>query len=187
MAWHRYNAGQYALAMPLAHEAMKLYEERSRPQSRDMANALNLLGLVLQGMGDQVGARPYLERALAIHEKVLGADHPILPEASTTSCVAPDMGDLTGARPYLERALAVSEKALGADHPILLRPQQLGSLLLDMGTLIGARPYLERALAINEKVLGADHPDTARSINNLGALLLDMGDLIGRGRTSSGP
>jgi tetratricopeptide (TPR) repeat protein len=34
------------------------------------------LAVVLYGQGDYDGARQYLERALAINEKVLGEEHP---------------------------------------------------------------------------------------------------------------
>ena len=41
-----------------------------------MAQSLNNLGAVLQAQGDLEGARDHYERALAIREKALGADHP---------------------------------------------------------------------------------------------------------------
>jgi hypothetical protein len=34
------------------------------------------MGYLLQAMGDQEGARPYYEQALAIRKKVLGEEHP---------------------------------------------------------------------------------------------------------------
>ncbi|MCP4937229.1 MAG: tetratricopeptide repeat protein, partial [bacterium] len=42
----------------------------------DTARSLNNLGALLQAQGDYDGAKPYLERALAIFEKLLGSDHP---------------------------------------------------------------------------------------------------------------
>jgi tetratricopeptide (TPR) repeat protein len=91
----------------------------ARPRPPEYGPSLNNLGDLLQAMGDLAGARPYYERALAIHEKALGPDHPIRPQSLNNlgyCCNA--MGDLAGARPYYERALAIREKALGPDHPI---------------------------------------------------------------------
>jgi tetratricopeptide (TPR) repeat protein len=42
----------------------------------DTAQSLNNLALLRYSQGDYDGARPLFERALAIHEKVLGAEHP---------------------------------------------------------------------------------------------------------------
>ncbi len=108
-------------------------------------------------------ARPLYERALAIREKVLGAEHP----DTATSLRQPRhllqaQGDLAGARPLYERALAIYEKVLGAEHPNTATGlNNLADLLRAQGDLAGARPLFERALAIREKVLGAEHPDTA--------------------------
>jgi tetratricopeptide (TPR) repeat protein len=42
------------------------------------ATSLNNLGSLLQVQGDLAGAKPYLERALAISEAVLGPQHPYI-------------------------------------------------------------------------------------------------------------
>jgi tetratricopeptide (TPR) repeat protein len=48
-------------------------------------------GHLLQAQGDLAGARPYLERALAVWERVLGPEHPQTARASTTwaACCMP--------------------------------------------------------------------------------------------------
>ncbi|MCP4426613.1 MAG: tetratricopeptide repeat protein, partial [Chloroflexi bacterium] len=40
------------------------------------ALSLNIMGALLDSMGDYEGARPYYERALEISERALGPDHP---------------------------------------------------------------------------------------------------------------
>jgi tetratricopeptide (TPR) repeat protein len=126
-------------------------------------------------------ARPLHERALAIREKVLGAEHP--DTASSLNNLADPLlaqGDLAGARRLCERALAIDEKVLGAEHPTVATSlNNLGYLLKAQGDLAGARPLYERALAIREKVLGAEHPRTTTSLNNLANLLRAQGDLAG--------
>jgi hypothetical protein len=46
------------------------------PEHPDTALSLNELVSLLHTQGDLAGARPRYERALAIHEKVLGTEHP---------------------------------------------------------------------------------------------------------------
>jgi tetratricopeptide (TPR) repeat protein len=82
------------------------------------AGLANTLGFHLWRNGDYSGARPYLERALAIHEKVLGAEHPhTATSLNNLGALLDSQGDLAGARLNYERALAIWEKALGSEHP----------------------------------------------------------------------
>jgi tetratricopeptide (TPR) repeat protein len=153
---------------------------RKREDKR-AARLCNALGYHLDRIGDYARARPYFERALAITEKVLGAEHPdTVTILNNLGSLLHHLGDLAGARPYYERALRIREQVLGGEHPDTATSlNNLGSLLQDLGDLAGARPCFERALRINEKVLGAEHRDTARSLNNLGMLLQAQGDLAG--------
>jgi tetratricopeptide (TPR) repeat protein len=58
------------------------------------------------------------ERALAIREKALGAEHPSTGTSlNNLAVLLRAQGDYAGAKPLYERALAISEKALGAEHP----------------------------------------------------------------------
>ncbi len=150
-------------------------------EDEQAAGLCNSLGYHLSMIGDYAGARPYLERALAIRQKVLGAEHSATAfSLNNLGSLLQEMGDLAGARPYLERAFRIIDKVLGAEHPATATSlNNLGYLLQEMGDLAGARPYYERALVITEKVLGAEHPNTARSLNNLGGLLQGLGDLAG--------
>jgi tetratricopeptide (TPR) repeat protein len=150
-------------------------------EDRTAADIANELGYHLWRIGDYSGARPYYERALAIDEKVLGAEHRDTAQSlNNLGVLLYSQGDLAGARPYYERALAIREKVLGAEHRETARSlNNLGALLDSQGDLAGARLCYERALAIHEKILGAEHPDTAISLNNLGFLLDSQGDLAG--------
>jgi hypothetical protein len=63
-------------------------------------------------------ARRLHERALAIYEARLGAEHPdTATSLNNLALVLRDQGDLDGARPLHERALAIREARLGPDHP----------------------------------------------------------------------
>ncbi len=72
------------------------------------------LASLLGAQGDLAGARPLYERALAISEKALGAEHPSTAASlNNLATLLQDQGDIAGARPLYERALAIYKKALG--------------------------------------------------------------------------
>ncbi len=162
------------------HQHLRHITDRAKEREDEQAAGLcDSLSYHLRMVGEYSAARPYLERALAIREHVLGPEHPNTAQSlNNLSTLLQAMGDLAGARPYFERALAIYERGLGPEHPDKATSlNNLGGLLYAMGDLAGARPYYERALAIREHVLGPEHPDTAMSLNNLGMLLQAMGDL----------
>ena len=122
-------------------------------RQREVVTAARLcsaLGYHLWTIGDLRGARPYHERALAINEKVHGAEHPdTAGSLNNLGFLLQSQGDLAGARPCYERALAILERVLGAEHPDTATSlNNLGALLRSQGNLAGARPHYKRALAI---------------------------------------
>ena len=121
-----------------------------------------------------VEARPLYERALAIYEKVLGAEHPnTATTLSNLALLLQDQGDLAGARPLHERALATREKVLGAEHPETATSlNNLGRLFRDLGQPDKAEPLFLRAIAVGDKGLGAKHPLTQRYQSQYARLLL---------------
>jgi tetratricopeptide (TPR) repeat protein len=147
--------------------------------SGECADLVNRAGEYFRVRGAYLEARPLFERALAIHEKVLGPEHPYTAMSlNNLAILLENHGDLAGSRPLKERALAIYEKVLGPEHPYTARSlNNLAFLLKAQGDLAGSRPLYERALAIFEKALGPEHPDTATSIDNLAMLLEAQGDL----------
>jgi len=178
----RLNKAGYPAPLVLWQVHLRAVVERAR-QREDMraARLCNELGYHLKMIGDYPAARPYYERAFAIREKVMGAEHPDTAlSLNNLGLLLQSQGDFAGARRYLERALAIKEKALGPDHLDTARSlNNLGFLLYSQGNFTAARPYYDRALAIKEKTLGQEHPDTALSLNNFGSLLYGQGDFEG--------
>ncbi len=83
----------------------------------DYARRLNSLAVDYYHQAHYAAARPLYERALAIHERVLGADHP----ATATSLnnlaeLLRATGDYAAALPLMERALAILMQKLGPQH-----------------------------------------------------------------------
>jgi tetratricopeptide (TPR) repeat protein len=78
----------------------------------------NTLGYHLDMIGDYAAARPYLERALAIWEEVLGPQHPdtalSLNNLSLLCCYE---GKLEEAADFMRKALTIWRELLGPNHP----------------------------------------------------------------------
>ena len=113
------------------------------PQHPDTATSLNNLGMLLQAMGDLAGARPYLERSLAIREQVLGASTRTRPPASTTwACCCRPWATWPGAGPTWSAASPSGSRCWApSTRTRRTSLNNLGSLLQAMGDLAGARPY----------------------------------------------
>ncbi|MBN1208161.1 MAG: serine/threonine protein kinase [Myxococcaceae bacterium] len=141
------------------------------------ANASNSQGIVLSELGHYEEARQKYERALALREKVLGLEHPLVtPSLNNLATILGEMGRYEEALRMHERALAIREKALGPQHPELASVLgNLGNMLSVLGRYEEARQSYERALAIREQALGAEHPLVANTLTNLGDTLRILG------------
>jgi tetratricopeptide (TPR) repeat protein len=164
---HAFAAAEHAEALEVASETT--------------ARLLNETGVYLRGRAEFAESKAVRERALAILEKVLGADHPsVATLISNLGLVLQALGDLTEARAHLERALAINEAVFGPDHPkVATDVNNLGGVLQALGDLGGARAAYERARAIDEATFGPDHPNVARDVSNMGSVLHALGDLEG--------
>lgn len=136
------------------------------------------LGHWLSAAGDLRRARPNLERALAIRERLLDPDdHRVLTTLSSLGSVLEAQKDLQPAREILERALDIAERTLGPDHPDTARIlTRLAWTARHQGDLLTARTLLERALHAVEHALEPDDPDTIARLEGLAVLLREYGD-----------
>ncbi len=135
----------------------------------EAAQLLNYAGNYLRDSAQYEQAEPLLQRALAIRERVLGADHP--DTASSLIDLArlyKDQGKYEEAEPLFQRALEIRERVLGADHPDTATSLNSLALLYNFqGKYEEAESLFQRALEIRERVLGADDSETATSLNDL--------------------
>ena len=102
-----------------------------------------------------VETRPLYERALAIWEKVLGAEHSgTASSLGNLALLFRDLGRPDKAEPLFLRAIAVGDKALGAEHPLTRRYQSHYARLMMMTDRPAEALQLARtALAAQERVM----------------------------------
>jgi len=114
-------------------------------------------------------AIPLAERALAINEKLLGPEHPLIAGSLKDVALAyRAAGAYAKAESCLERALRIVEKLVGPnDAATAAALNNLAVAYLDSGAFVKAMPLLERALVISEQTLGPEHSETASSLNQL--------------------
>ena len=85
-------------------------------------------------------ALEYLERTLAIEEKVLGPEHPdVATSYNNIGFVSASQGDYVKAVEYFKRALSILEKVLGPEHPdVVTNYINIGSAYDEYGDYVKA-------------------------------------------------
>src|SRR5450755_3301687 len=151
--------------------------EHEQISSPEAALLLNEAGYYLQQRGRYREVEPLFQRALAIREQQLGADHPhTATSLNNLALLYQDQGKYEQAAPLYQRALTIREQQLGALHPDTASSlNNLASLYQAQGKYELAETLYQRALTIREQQLGALHPDTASSLNNLASLYYAQG------------
>jgi CHAT domain-containing protein/Tfp pilus assembly protein PilF len=166
------RAGKYSEALPLAQAAVVALE-RTSPNSRDFAGALNNLAQLYGDLGRDDQAEPLYERALAIMERAVGNESSdIAPEMNNLAALYERQARFAEAEPLFKRALLNCERALGPNHPDVGRQlNNLATLYERQDRHSDSEPLFRRALAIYEKAAGPDHPAVATLLSNLGQVL----------------
>jgi len=172
-----YQQGQYAQAIQLAHEALRIREQALGPAHPHVATSLNILAELYRATGQYAKAEPLYQRSLAIREQALGPAHPdVATSLNNLALLYDDTGQYAKAEPLYQRSLAILEKALGPAHPhVAASLNNLAVLYKTTGQYAKAEPLYQRSLAILEQARGPAHPDVAGSLNNLAALYRNTG------------
>jgi CHAT domain-containing protein/Tfp pilus assembly protein PilF len=172
------EAGQYARAREQARHALAVREAMPEATPLELADSLNLLGMLCHLQGDYAQAELLLQRGFRLRETDLGTqDHPEVADSlNNLANLYADRGDYTRAELLYQQSLAIREAALEQGHPQIADSlNNLARLFARRGLYKRAEPLYTRALAHREAALGHDHPDVARTLNNLANLYRDQG------------
>jgi tetratricopeptide (TPR) repeat protein len=146
-----------------------------------LANLLSEADGFLGGSGDALGAVDFCRRALAIRERLLGAEHPqTLESVNNLAFFLCALGDAEEALPISRRAVEGSERVLGAEHSdTFASMNNLANCLRALGETADALQLYRRALQDSERALGVDDPVTVISLGGVADCLKALGDPAG--------
>ena len=143
----------------------------------EAADLLNDAGQYLHERARYIEAEPLYQRARAIREQQLGAEHPDTAQSLDNLAVFyKHQGKYELAEPLYQRALAIREQQLEPEYLRMATSlNNLAELHRAQGKYELAEPLYQRALAIGEQRLGPEHPHIATILNNLALLYDDQG------------
>ncbi|MCP5009075.1 MAG: tetratricopeptide repeat protein [Aestuariibacter sp.] len=152
------NASDWLTLRPWQTQLLHITAHAQNREDEAAADLCNTTAYFLNNCNaDYAAARPYYERALAIYEKVLGAEHPDTAlSLNNLGFLLQTEGDYAAARPYYERAVAIYRRALGDVHPtsITIISNYLDNLV--------AADEIHVAVNFLQVELGATHPLTVQ-------------------------
>ena len=127
--------------------------------------------------GDYQRAEADSARALALRERVVGAQHSsLIPPLNQLGAALEKQGKFAAAGERYRRALALGEATLGSEHPLVATAaDNLGAIFQSEGRYEDALVQHLRGLQIRERVFGPDHMQVASSLNNLGIVAESLG------------
>jgi tetratricopeptide (TPR) repeat protein len=142
----------------------------------EAATLLNYLGYYLWQRGEYEQVESLHQRALAINEETLGAEH------TNTAASLAHLGFFYRnqrkyelAEPLYQRALAIRERMLGPEHPdTAISLHWLAIIYSRKGEYEQAESFYLRTLNIYEKTLPPNHPNIIAVLNNYASLLREM-------------
>jgi tetratricopeptide (TPR) repeat protein len=146
-------------------------------QSERAADMFLFIGKTLDHIGYLDDALVEFRKALAIHLKVHGDQHPSTAISyNNIGSVLKSQGNYEDALVEYRKALAIKLQVYGDQHPdTAISYNNIGLVLYDQGNYEDALVEYRKALAIQLQVYGDQHPDTATSYNNIGLVLNDQG------------
>jgi len=161
----------------LERGALRIQQElQDAPETQ--ANLMETIGRVYLNLGLAAQARPQLEKALEMREKLFPGDH-----ASKASSLAAlgalelSAGRLELAQKHFEDALAMNERVHGSEHPAVAASlEELGKLLKVKGDFQAAESRFRRSLGIFTRVEGPDSTRVSSVMNELAQLMERRGE-----------
>jgi tetratricopeptide (TPR) repeat protein len=135
------------------------------------------IGQTYIDLGLYTEARGQLERALALHQRMLGAeDTKTLKTMRSLGRAFDAQGKYVEAVALLSKALEIQRRLLGSDHPDTLSSMYgLARVYRNQGKYLQAEVLYSQTLDIRRRVLGPQHPDTLASMTSLAGAYFSQG------------
>ncbi len=162
-------------------EALEALRAADPDGSRDAAIALNARGNVAHELARYDEAEALYREALAMHERLLGADHPdVFVDRHNLAFLAINRGDSETARSLLEDILADMKRSFGEEHDKVAGALlTLGSAYANMGDYRRALEFQEQARAMHERLSGPRSAGYARAVSAVATTRSSLQDPTG--------
>ena len=159
--------------------ALRIVERHPELGDRERAGVLDNVAVVQNARGEIGEARALFERALAIHERLDGAESlPVGLDLVNLAWVRRALGDPGEARAAGERATRILRGGLGAWHPIVATAQSVTARVLwQLGELDAARALIAEVFAVLDRARSKFHPMMAGAWFQSGLMALALGDV----------
>jgi serine/threonine protein kinase/Tfp pilus assembly protein PilF len=162
----------------LERGALRIRQElKSQPVAQ--ADMMETIGRVYVSLGLADKARPQLEGALAMREKLFDGDHPA--KASNLAALGEQelvAGRLEAAQKHYERALAMNERLHGRRHlGVATSLLNMGQVLKVKGDYLGAEKRLKESLELFTALEGQQSSRVSSVMNELAQIMEQRGDL----------
>ncbi|MEO7368013.1 MAG: serine/threonine-protein kinase [Gemmatimonadaceae bacterium] len=170
--------GLYEPADTLLEQSLALRRTIAR-DDREVATALNDLGVAATQQASYPRADTLLREALATRQRIFGeADASTLATMNNLAELLRLRGETTSADSLLQYVLRQERATLAPNDPALAATlSNLGVLARGRGDLAEAEARHRAALAIRRAHYGDNHPDVAESVKNLALVLHSAGRL----------
>lgn len=173
-ALERQEKGHPDEAVEMYRQVVELRENLLGPQHKDVAGALNNLGVALRLAGRPSEADPVFRRALPIAEA--SGDRRLLATVlSGLGATLVDRAEYGRAEPVLRRSLALFDATVGPNS--LESAEALNNLAMlyrHIGDMARAQDQLARALPLMEKHLGSMDASLAIALNSMFVVLAEQ-------------
>jgi len=171
------DLGEYSDALKLAETWLHILELHTYSKE-ERAFVYGAIGENYRLLGDFNLALEYDQHALAIREKVLPMEHPVLASSyNNLAVIYGELGEYKKALDYHQKALATWEKLLPPEHPDLAGSyNNLAGIYGALGEHEIALEYHQKALVTWGKVLPQNHPYFAGAYNNLALTYYELGE-----------
>lgn len=169
------NSARPAQAEGPAREALALAEAVGDEPA--VADALNTLGIVLQGLARYDEALQVLQRSLAMRERLHGPrSESVAAVLHNLALVQRGRGQPAEAERLLRQSLAIKQAVLPATHPsTLVSLESLGRVLNELRRFDEAEAVLLQVLDLRRQLYGSDNEKMASAHNELANVLHDRG------------
>ena len=174
-----YAKGDYAGSEKFCRESTEIFRRNGEGESKEVANNLILLGLLLADKGQLAEAEQNYTDSLDIFRKLdLTETQDAVAVLNNLGHLSNQTGDYDKAEQYYKEAVATGRKLPDAFSQTSLATtlQNLGAVYKQKGDYAAAEPLIREAIEMRRKLLGEQHPHVAIAQAHLSDLFFREGE-----------